>query len=286
MNQLRLQYPIEVLTQTIGISRSGFYARKGRPPSQRAKTDALFKPLIVQAHKAGRSTYGSPRIQLELAEQEVYVGRDRIHRLRKELGLRCIQNKKFKATTNSAHDLPVAPNLLGQKFEVDGPAKVLGTDITYIPTGEGWLYLAGVKDFGSMEIVGYAMGARMTKELVQLALEKALRYRRPGAGCIHHSDRGSQYCAHAYQDLIRKSGMRASMSRKGNCYDNAPTESFWGTLKQEMVHHRWFRTRLEAQEAIQEWIEIFYNRTRRHTSLGGISPARWARNYYATRKSA
>lgn len=122
-------------------------------------------------------------------------------------------NKKFKATTNSAHDLPVAPNLLGQKFEVDGPAKVLGTDITYIPTGEGWLYLAGVKDFGSMEIVGYAMGARMTKDLVQVALEKALRYRRPEAGCIHHSDRGSHCCAHAYQGLIEKSGMRASMSR-------------------------------------------------------------------------
>jgi len=286
MNQLRLLYPVDVLTRTIGISRSGFYARQGRPPSLRARTDEVFKPLILQAHKAGRSTYGSPRIQLELAEQEVYVGRDRIHRLRKELGLRCIQNKKFKATTNSAHDLPVAPNLLDQKFEVEGPGKVLGTDITYIPTGEGWLYLAGVKDFGSMEIVGYAMGARMTKELVQQALEKALRYRRPEAGCVHHSDRGSQYCAHTYQDLIRRSGMRASMSRKGNCYDNAPTESFWGTLKQEMVHHRRFRTRMEAQAAIQEWIEIFYNRIRRHTSLGGLAPARWAEKYYATRKSA
>jgi putative transposase len=286
MNQLRLQYPVAVLTGTIGTSRSGFYARQGRPPSLRARTDAVFKPLILKAHDVGRSTYGSPRIQLELADQGIYVGRDRIHRLRKELGLKCIQNKKFKATTNSAHDLPVAPNLLDQKFEVDGPGKVLGTDITYIPTGEGWLYLAGVKDFGSMEIVGYAMGTRMTKELVQAALEKALRYRRPEPGCIHHSDRGSQYCAYAYQDLIRKSGIRASMSRKGNCYDNAPTESFWGTLKQEMVNHRRFRTRLEAQAAIQEWIEIFYNRIRRHTSLGGIAPARWAQNYYATRKSA
>ena len=286
MNQLRLQFPVEVLTRILGISRSGFYARQGRPPSLRSKNDAIFKPLIVQAHKVGRSTYGSARIQQELADQEVYVGRDHIHRLRKELGLRCVQNKKFKATTNSAHDLPVAPNLLEQKFEVEGPGKVLGTDITYIPTGEGWLYLAGVKDFGSMEIVGYAMGARMTKELVHQALEKALRYRRPEIGCIHHSDRGSQYCAHTYQSLIHKSGMRASMSRKGNCYDNAPTESFWGTLKQEMVHHRRFRTRQEAQAVIQEWIEIFYNRIRRHTSLGGMAPARWAEKYYATRKSA
>ncbi len=286
MNQLRLQYPVEVLARVIGISRSGYYARQGRRPSPRAKSDALFKPMILKAHKEGRSTYGSTRIQQELAEQGVHVGRDRIHRLRKELGLRCIQNKKFKATTNSAHDLPVAPNLLDQKFKVSGPAQIYGTDITYIPTGEGWLYLAGVKDFGSMEIVGYAMGARMTKDLVQAALEKALRYRRPEPGCIHHSDRGSQYCAHAYQDLISKSGMKTSMSRKGNCYDNAPTESFWGTLKQEMVHHRRFRTRLEAQAAIQEWIEIFYNRILRHTSLGGIAPARWAQNYYATRKSA
>jgi putative transposase len=175
MNTLRLQFPIKILSKTIGVSRSGFYAQKDRPLSKRARQDALLTPLIQKAHKDGRSTYGSTRIQQELAEQEIYVGRDRIHRLRKKLGLRCIQNKKFKATTNSAHDLPVAKNLLEQKFEVDAPGKVLGTDITYIPTDEGWLYLAGVKDFGSMEIVGYAMGARMTKELVQTALEKAIR---------------------------------------------------------------------------------------------------------------
>ena len=283
---LRLQYPVKILARTLGVSRSVFYAQRSRPLSRRAKSDAALKPMILKAHKEGRSTYGSTRIQQELAEQEVYVGRDRIHRLRKELGLRCIQNRKFKATTNSAHDLPVAPNLLDQNFEVDEPGKVYGTDITYIPTGEGWLCLAGVKDFGSMEIIGYSMGPRMTKELVQIALEKALRYRRPEPGCIHHSDRGSQYCAHSYQDLVRKSGMRVSMSRRGNCYDNAPTESFWGTLKQEMVYHRNFRTRLEAHAAIQEWIEIFYNRIRRHTSIEGIPPARWAGNYYATRKSA
>jgi len=286
MNMLRLQYPSMILSRTLNVSRSGFYAKNSRPLSLRAKVDAVLKPLILKAHKEGRSTYGSTRIQQELAEQEVYVGRDRIHRLRKELGLCCIQNRKFKATTNSAHDLPVAPNLLDENFEVDGPGKVYGTDITYIPTDEGWLYLADVKDFGSMEIIGYLMGSRMTKELVQVALEKALRYRRPEPGCIHHSDRGSQYCAYSYQNLVKKSGMRASMSRKGNCYDNASTESFWGTLKQEMVYHRKFRTRLEAHAAIQEWIEIFYNRIWRHMSIGGIPPARWAGNYYATRKSA
>lgn len=286
MGMLRLQYPVQVLAQVLEVSRSGFYAYRGRPLSLRAQHDAVLKPLILKAHREGRSTYGSTRIQQELAEQGVYVGRDHIHRLRKELSLHCIQNKKFKATTNSAHDLPTAPNLLEQQFQVDGPGKVYGTDITYIPTNEGWLYVAGVKDFGSMEIIGYSMGSRMTKELVHAALEKALRYRRPEPGCIHHSDRGSQYCAHGYQDLIRKSGMRASMSRKGNCYDNAPTESFWGTLKQELVYHKRFRTRLEAHAAIQEWIEIFYNRIRRHTSLGGIAPARWAEQFYRVRKSA
>ena len=150
MNMLRLQYPVKILARTLGVSRSGFYAQRNRPLSRRAKGDAALKPMILKAHKEGRSTYGSTRIRQELAEQEVYVGRDRIHRLRKEAGLRCIQNRKFKTTTNSAHDLPVAPNLLDQNFEVDRPGKVYGTDITYIPTGEEWPYLAGVKDFGSM----------------------------------------------------------------------------------------------------------------------------------------
>jgi len=193
--------------------------------------DVVYKPLILAAHKPGRSTYGSESIQDELADEKIYVGRDRIHRLRKELGLKCIQNKKFKANTNSEHDLPVVANLLDQAFDIEAPGKVWGTDITYIPTREGWLYLAGVKDFGSKEIVGYDMGARMTKELVMAALRKALRNRRPSTGCIHHSDRGSQYCAHPYQDLVKKSGLIPSMSRRGNCRDNGPTESFWGTLK-------------------------------------------------------
>lgn len=286
MTELRLQYPTKILSKVIGISRSGYYAKITRPLSERKKKDAILKPLIQRAHEAGRRTYGSTRIQQELADQDIVVGRDRIHRLRKELNLKCIQNKKFKATTNSKHDLPVAPNLLGQKFEISEPGKVYGTDITYIWTQEGWLYLAGVKDFGSKEIIGYAMNERMTKELVKTAFLKALKYRRPALGCIHHSDRGSQYCAQSYQNLIKQAGLKPSMSRKGNCYDNAPTESFWGSLKREMVNHQSFKTRNEAKSAIQEWIEIFYNRIRRHTSLGGISPARWAANYYKKRKSA
>jgi transposase InsO family protein len=206
-------------------------------------------------------------LQDELA---VRAGRDQISRLRKEMGLKCIQKKKFKATTNSAHDLPVAPNLLDQNFQVSEPGTVWDTDIT---TGEGWPCLTAVKDFGSKEILGHAMGARMTKEPVLEARAKALRHRRPHAGCIHHSDRGSQYCSPAYQKAVADAGLRPSMSRKGNCYDNAPTKSLWSHLKQELFHHRRFKTRAEGQAAIQEWIEVFYNRMRRHSKLGNVAPA-------------
>ena len=163
---------------------------------------------------------------------------------------------------------------------------VYGSDITYIKTDEGWLYLAGIKDFCTKEIVGYAMGNRMSKGLVIEALRKALRYRKPQPGCIHHSDRGSQYCAHEYRKLLEKHGFQISMSRKGNCYDNSPTESFWGCLKQEFVYHYRFGTRLEARAAIQEWIEVFYNRIRRHSSIGNIPPAIWADKIIFRRRAA
>jgi len=208
------------------------------------------------------------------------AGRDHIDRLRKEMGLGCKQKRKFKATTNSKHNLPTAPNLLNQVFSPTTPGMAWGTDITYIPTDEGWLYLAGVKDFGSKEIVGWAMGDRMTKELVRAALAKALAFRTPLPGCIHHSDRGSQYCSHEYRRDVEAAGLRASMSRKGNCYDNAPTESLWGCLKQELIHHRRFATRAEAMAAIQEYIEIFYNRVRRHSAIGNVAPSRYAESFY------
>jgi len=192
------------------------------------------------------------------------------------MGLYCIQKRKFIATTNSNHKHPVAPNLLEQNFDVEEPGMVIGGDITYISTDEGWLYLAGLKDFCSKEIVGYSMGSRMTKELTLEALEKAIKYRKIKPGAIHHSDRGVQYCSKKYIDSVKKAGFKVSMSRRGNCYDNAPTESFWGALKQEFVYHRRFKTRLEAKAAIQEWIEVFYNRIRRHSSLGNVAPAIWA----------
>ena len=191
------------------------------------------------------------------------------------MDLKCIQHKKFIATTNSNHDLPIAPNLLNQNFKIIEPGIVYGTDITYIPTGEGWLYLAGVKDFGSRELIGYAMSERMTKELVHEALKKAFQYCKPQLRCIHHSGHGSQYCALSYQSFLNDTGLNASMSRRGNCYDNVPTESFWNSLKQELVYQRKFNTRAEAKAAIQEYIEIFYNRIRRHSSLGNIAPVKY-----------
>ena len=286
MKRQRCSYPVKLMARVLEVSRSGFYAWLRRPPSARKREDEILRPLIRIAHDRSRGTYGPKRLQDELAGTGTIIGRDRIFRLRKEMGLRCVQQRKFKATTNSSHTLPVAPNLLDQNFTVLEPGTVYGGDITYVWTEEGWLYLAGVKDLATREIIGHAMDSRMTKELTHRALEKAIRYRTPMPGCIHHSDRGSQYCALSYQQAVIDAGMLPSMSRKGNCFDNAPVESFWGCLKQELVYQRRFRTRVEAQAAIQEYIEIFYNRMRRHSALGNIAPAIFADNYYSERRSA
>ena len=273
MKRWRTQFPVEVMSRLLGVSRSGFYAWLRRPPSRRAHENERLKVAIGAAHRRSRETYGIRRLQPELAAEGFVAGRDRIARLRREMGLQCRQMRKIRATTNSSHSLPVAENLLEQQFAFSAPNQAWVTDITYIPTEEGWLYLAGVKDVFTCEIVGYAMGDRMTQTLTARALFRAVQQKRPPAGLIHHSDRGSQYCAHDYRVLLDQFGFRASMSRKGNCYDNAPMESFWGSLKNELVHHRHFATRVEAEAAIREYIEIFYNRQRRHSRLGYLSPA-------------
>jgi len=273
------RYPAKLLCRALGVSRSGFYDWLHARPSARMQEDARLKVLITAVHRQTRETYGVPRIKSELAAQGHEVGRDRVRRLRQELNLRCKQRRKFIATTNSRHDLPVAENLLEQRFEPTRPNEAWVTDITYIPTAEGWLYLAGVKDVFTCEIVGYAMDARMTQELTTQALWRAVSHKRPAPGLIHHSDRGSQYCAHSYQALVAQFGMRPSMSRRGNCYDNAPMESFWGTLKNELVHHRRYATRAEAKASIQEYIEIFYNRQRRHSRIGFVPPALFAESF-------
>jgi putative transposase len=221
------------------------------------------------------------RLQKDLAAHGVEIGICRIRRIRKNLGIRCTQVKKFKTTTDSTHDLPVAPNLLEQKFETSAPHQVWVSDLTYIPTDEGWLYCAAHKDLFHGEIVGYALGSRITTDLVMQSLVKAVTVKGPPGGLIHHSDRGSQYCSLKYQKLLEQFGMRSSMSRKGNCYDNAPMESFWGTMKNELIHHRHYMTRIEAIREITVYIEVFYNRQRRQKRLGYVSPAAYIQQYYA-----
>ncbi|WP_143325500.1 IS3 family transposase, partial [Caballeronia sordidicola] len=193
---------------------------------------------------------------------------------------------KFRNTTDSKHDLPVAPNLLERNFDMSMPNQAWVSDITYVWTDEGWLYLAGIKDLFNGELVGYAMSERMTRTLVMQALFAAVALKRPAAGLILHSDRGSQYCSHDYRDLAKQFGMTMSMSRKGDCYDNAPMESFWGSLKNELVHHRRFTTRAEARQAITEYIEIFYNRQRKQARLDYLSPAAFVQRFYKTRLAA
>ncbi|WP_149004720.1 IS3 family transposase [Escherichia coli] len=260
IEQWRQQFPIEAMCQVFGVSRSGYYNWVQHEPSDRKQSDERLKLEIKVAHIRTRETYGTRRLQTELAENGI-IG-------------------KFRATTNSNHNLPVAPNLLNQTFAPTAPNQVWVADLTYVATQEGWLYLAGIKDVYTCEIVGYAMGERMTKELTGKALFMALRSQRPPAGLIHHSDRGSQYCAYDYRVIQEQFGLKTSMSRKGNCYDNAPMESFWGTLKNESLSHYRFNNRDEAISVIREYIEIFYNRQRRHSRLGNISPAAFREKYH------
>ena len=281
MKRMRLSYPIPLVSRILKVSCSGFYAWLDRAPSRWAKEEMRLEVEIKAAHSRTRQTYGAERLRHELATHGVMVGVCRIKRIRRKLGLRCMQKRKFKATTDSNHSLPVAGNILKQQFMVHKPDTVWVSDITYVPTDEGWLYLAGHKDLFNGEIVGYAMGERLNRNLVSQSLLMAVKARRPGKGLLHHSDRGSQYCSHEYQSLLKQFGLEASMSQRGNCFDNAPMESFWGILKQELVHHRHYRSRRVAMQDISEYIEVFYNRQRLQPRLGFLSPVAYARKYYA-----
>ena len=281
MRQMRLHYPLPLMRRIMKVSASGYYAWIDRPPSKWSFEEARLEFEIKAMDKRTRHTYGAERLQRELVEQGVQVGICRIKRIKKKLGIRCKQKRKFKATTDSKHSLPVAENILGQQFTVAAPNKVWVSDITYVSTDEGWLYLAGHKDLCTSEIVGYAMGERLSRNLVSQSLLRAVTIKRPERGLVHHSDRGSQYCSHEYRNLLDECGLQASMSGRGNCFDNAPMESFWGTLKQELVHHRHYRSRREAMADITEYIEIFYNRQRLQARLGYLSPAAYAQKYCA-----
>jgi putative transposase len=286
MRQMRLAYSIPGMCRFFKVSASGYYRWLTNPSSKRAIEEGRLEAEIKAAHTRTRRTCGPERLQKDLMAHGVKVGILKIRRIRKKLGIRCKQVKKFKATTDSNHSLPVAKNLLNQDFTVEAPSEAWVSDITYISTDEGWLYCAAHKDLFNGEIVGYALGSRITKELVSQSLFKAVAAKRPPKGLTHHSDRGSQYCAVHYQELLTQFGMRPSMSRKGNCYDNAPMESFWGTLKNELVYHRHYRTREQAVKEITEYIEVFYNRERRQKRLGYLSPVAYGKKFYARKAAA
>lgn len=288
IKNLRSDYPLALLCRVFDVSTSGYQAWRVRQPSRRAKARARLRVATRAAHTRTRETYGAARLQRELAADGFAASLGTIKRVRRELGLACIQHKKrFRvATTDSRHTLPVAPNLLEQRFTATRPDAVWTADITYVTTAEGWLYVAAIKDLFAGEIVGRAFGQRMTTDLVVRALAQAGAMRRPVAGLVHHSDRGSQYCSHEYQALLASYSMKTSMSRKGNCYDNAPAESFWGTLKNELVHHRRYRTRLEAAREIAEYIDLFYNRERRQARLGYVSPAAFTQQFMRQQQRA
>ncbi len=273
MKAHRAQYPIILMSEVLNVSPSGYFAWLRRKPSIRVQRDALLEVHIKATHIATRKTYGVERLQTELVASGVSISQYKVRVLRKKLDIACKQRKRFKCTTHSDHNKAVAPNLLEQDFTVTRPNQVWVSDITYIWTNEGWLYLAGIKDLYTCEIVGYAIGERMTKGLCIAALQMATLKRRPQSGLILHSDRGSQYCAKEYQKWVKQADMIASMSRRGNCYDNAPMESFWGALKNELVYQQTYQTRQKAINDVVEYIEIFYNRMRRHSSLGYIAPA-------------
>ena len=283
---MRLHFSVALMSRLMGVSASGYQAWLHRPLSRRAQEEARLEVEIRAAHRRTRQTYGPERLQHDLAEHGIQAGVCRIKRIRKKLGIRCKQTKKFKVTTDSRHSLPVAENLLNQQFEATAPNQVYVTDITYIPTEEGWLYLAGHKDLFAGEIVGYAMSERLKKSLVSESLLRSVAAKRPANGLLHHSDRGSQYCSYEYRKLLKHFGMEVSMSGKRNCYDNAPMESFWGTLKQELVYHRCYQSRQEAIQDITEYIEIFYNRQRRQAKLGFVAPAVYKQKFYAGQLAA
>jgi len=276
-----VQFSLSLMCRTLRVSRSGYYAWRKRPASGRSIRNHLLLERIQAIHKKSRKTYGSPRIHRQLVIEGERCGRGRVERLMSANGIRAKQKRKFVATTDSKHDLPVAENILQREFHVEEPNRVWLSDITYIPTDEGWLYLAGVLDLCSRTAVGWSMGESLETGLVLDALKMAQQRRRPGDGLIHHSDRGSQYASDDYGDLLKSYGMQMSMSRKGDCWDNAVMESFFGTLKKELVHHRKYRTRAEARQDIFEFIEVFYNRERLHSSLGYMSPAAYEKQITA-----
>ena len=259
------------MCQVLNVSKSGYYASMKRPESPRAKKNKELVRVIRQIHRDNHQIYGYLKITQELPDA-LKVSKHTVYRLMKQQGLQSKTRRKYKATTNSKHNLPVAENLLNRQFSAEKPNQKWVSDITYIWTEQGWLYLAGILDLHDRSIVGWAMDSTMKTQLVVNALEQAIGRTHAEKGLLLHSDRGVQYASKAYQKILKQRGYICSMSRKGNCYDNAPMESFWGKLKSEWLYGRRFRTRQEAKMAVFEYIELFYNRRRCHATNGYLTP--------------
>lgn len=268
------EFAVRLMCRVLEVSPAGYYASRTRAPSARAIADERLLLNVRIEHATSDDTYGAPRIQRELAEQGIHVATKRVARLMREDGLAARQPRRRVRTTDSTHAHPIAPNLLERQFDVHGVRvnRVWVSDITYVPTGEGWLYLAVVLDLASRRVVGWSMRSTLEAEGAIAALQMAILARRPGAGLIHHSDRGVQYACDAYQAHLRAHGMQPSMSRTGDCWDNAVAESFFATLEHELImRHRW-ATRAEARQAVFRYIEGWYNLRRRHSTLDYLSP--------------
>lgn len=269
------EFHVENACRVLKVSVSGYYAWLGRGPSERETEDARLIDRIRDIYESSDGVYGVRRIHRQLVSDGERCSRNRVARLMRECGLVARRRRKFRVTTDSKHNLPVAQNLLCREFFSSGPNQAWVSDITYVWTTEGWLYLAVVIDLHSRMVVGWSMKERLDRSLVLDALSMATGRRNPAPGLIHHSDRGSQYASYDYRNALDSHGMVCSMSRKGDCWDNAVAESFFGSLKTELVHQRRYRTRDEARRDIFEYIEVFYNRVRLHSSLGYLSPARF-----------
>ncbi len=266
-------FKVKRMSRVFGVSRSGYYAWRTRRPSIRQQDNEELLERIWDAHESSRNLYGSPRITAEINEQGILCGKNRVARIMRANGIRAEVRKRFrKKTTDSRHGYALAANLLIERKQTE---RVWAADITFIPTFEGWLYVSAVMNVRSRKIIGLSMSDRLSQELTAAALMQAVSRQKPSEGLIHHSDRGRQYACYAYQDLLKRYGMGASMSRSANCYDNAYMESFFGTLKTELVHERRYRTRQEARLSIFEYVEVFYNRIRRHSALGYRSPEQY-----------
>ena len=269
----RDEFEVEAMCGLLEVGKSGFYASQSRPLSARRMRQDKLLVEIEAVHARSRRIYGSPRVYQELLAQGEHISENTVARLMHRAAIRSKIVQRFvPKTTDSRHNHPVAENVLDRAFEAKKPNRKWVTDITYIETEEGFLYLAGVLDLHSRKVVGWSMADHMRTELVEDALKMAVARRSPEAGVLHHSDRGSQYACGDYQELLAQSGFIGSMSRTGNCYDNAVMESFWGTLKTELVYHEKYKTREQARRSIFEFIEVFYNRVRRHSSIGYVSP--------------